>query len=120
MTQRLLSSIDYKTISDKRRHNFNLIHKELGSRNKLNLNISSTEIPMVYPFLVENGKLLKQKLISNKIYVASYWPNVLEWSETTSHEYNIVSNLIALPIDQRYGTSEMSLIISFFNDIIDK
>jgi hypothetical protein len=120
LTQRLLVSIDYKTISEKRMQNFNLIHNELSKKNKLKLDVSSTEVPMVYPFLVENGKLLKQKLISNKIYVASYWPNVLEWSETTSHEYNIVSNLIALPIDQRYGTSEMSLIISFFNDIIDK
>jgi hypothetical protein len=101
LTQRLLSSIDYKTISDKRRHNFNLIHKELGSRNKLNLNISSTEIPMVYPFLVDNGNLLKRKLIEKKVYIASYWANVLEWAELNSLEIDLVQNLIAIPVDQR-------------------
>lgn len=111
LTQRLLSSIDYKTISDKRRHNFNLIHKELGSRNKLNLNISSTEIPMVYPFLVENGKLLKQKLISNKIYVASYWPNVLDWAKADSFEYNLAKNMIAVPVDQRYEIKDMNEVL---------
>lgn len=101
LTQRLLESIDYNTISNKRKENFNYVHKELGKKNKIQFDISSSEVPMVYPFLVDNGSLLKQKLISNKVYVATYWPNVLDWAKHNSFEYNLGQNLIAIPIDQR-------------------
>ena len=53
LTQRLLSSIDYKTISDKRKKNFNIIHNELGKRNKLEFNISSKRFNDI-SFLVLN------------------------------------------------------------------
>ncbi len=118
LTQRLLSSIDYKTISDKRRKNFNIIHNELGKRNKLEFNISSKEVPMIYPFLVLNGSKLKRELIANKIYVATYWPNVLNWAEKDSFEYNITNNLLALPIDQRYSEDDMYRIIEIIKRII--
>jgi hypothetical protein len=118
LTKRLLSSIDYKTISDKRRKNFNIIHNELGKRNKLEFNISSKEVPMIYPFLVLNGSKLKRELIANKIYVATYWPNVLNWAEKDSFEYNITNNLLALPIDQRYSEDDMYRIIEIIKRII--
>jgi len=118
LTQRLLSSIDYKTISDKRKKNFNIIHNELGKRNKLEFNISSKEVAMIYPFLVLNGSKLKRELIANKIYVATYWPNVLNWAEKDSFEYNITNNLLALPIDQRYSEDDMYRIIEIIKRII--
>lgn len=111
LTQRLLSSIDYKTISDKRRQNFNFIHQELGNMNKLKLDISPTEVPLVYPLLVDNGSLLKHKLINNKVYVATYWPNVLEWAELNSFENELTRNLIAIPVDQRYSIDVLSRLL---------
>lgn len=101
LTQRLLESIDYNTISNKRKENFNYVHKELSNKNKLKLDIISTETPMVYPFLVDDGNLLRRELIANKVYVATYWPNVLDWAKPNSFEYNLGLNLIAIPIDQR-------------------
>jgi hypothetical protein len=66
---------------------------------------------MVYLFLVDNGKLLKNQLISNKIYVASYWPNVIKWANSKSFEYDLAENLLAVPIDQRYSKNELDEII---------
>ena len=115
LTQRLLSSIDYKTISDKRRQNFNFIHQELGNMNKLKLDISPTEVPLVYPLLVDNGSLLKHKLINNKVYVATYWPNVLEWAELNSFENELTRNLIAIPVDQRYSENDVDAILNILH-----
>lgn len=111
LTQRLLASIDYNTIAQKRRQNFVFLHNKLGNRNKIKFNISSSEVPMVYPLFVDNGPLLKQKLIANKIYVATYWPNVTDWAEPNSFEFSLVQNLIAIPVDQRYNLDVLSSIL---------
>ena len=42
---------------------------------------------------------------------ATYWPNVLKWCSEDMLEYELTNNIIALPIDQRYGREEMDYII---------
>lgn len=72
LTQRLLSSIDYERTAKKRIENFKQLHQVLETKNKLEFNLADFGVPMIYPYLIDNGKELKQKLIKNKIYVASY------------------------------------------------
>jgi hypothetical protein len=115
LTQRMLGSFDYVSVAQKRRKNFDYIHSKLKSTNSLTLNIKDNMIPMVYPYLVPNGNKLKKKLISNKIYVATYWPNVLEYCEKDSFEYALANNTVFLPIDQRYGVDEMVYIYEKIN-----
>ena len=67
---------------------------------------------MVYPLFVDNGALLKQKLIEKKIYVATYWPNVFEWAELNSFENELAKNLIAIPVDQRYSENDVDAILN--------
>ena len=50
-------------------------------------------------------------LIDNKIYVAKYWPNVLQWSQKDSLEYELTENIIPIPIDQRYNSNDMNRIV---------
>lgn len=111
LTKRLLASIDYNTIAQKRRQNFDFLHNKLGDKNILKFIISATEVPMVYPLFVDNGPLLKQKLIANKIYIATYWPNVFEWAELNSFENELAKNLIAIPVDQRYSIDVLSRLL---------
>lgn len=111
LTQRLLQSIDYEYIKEIRQKNFNSLHFKLSDSNKLMFPVKDTDVPMVYPYLTSNGSKLKKKLISKKIFVPTYWPNVKEWSEQGSFEYDLYDNLVALPIDQRYGKEEMKYII---------
>ena len=79
--------------------------------NNLDFELSSIKCPLVYPFLI-NDSHLKQILIKNKIFIATYWPNVLEWCEETDIEYYLTQNIISLPIDQRYDLNDMSRIVS--------
>lgn len=111
LTHRLLSSINYKSIAEVRLQNFNFLHEELNNKNKLKFEPTSINIPMVYPFLVENGVKIRRELIDNEIFVATYWPNVKDWALPESFEYNLAENLIPLPIDQRYNNSDMRIIV---------
>jgi len=117
LTQRLLCSINYNTVADVRKQNFDFLHQNLKHLNELKIEFESSTVPLVYPFLVENGVGLKRELIANKIFVATYWPNVLDWSESGTYEFYLTNNLIALPIDQRYNNEDMKLLVQMVNSI---
>jgi hypothetical protein len=110
ITKSILCNIDYNFIKRRRVENYNYLRERLNKFNKLEMNLEEQMIPMVYPLLFRNNGL-KQKLIENEIFVATYWPNVLEWVDKKSIEYNYTTNLIHLPIDQRYGKMELDKMI---------
>jgi len=109
LTQRIMQSIDYEAVAQKRRGNYELLHKALGKENNIELPLDKDAVPMVYPFLAPI-KGLREKLIENKIFVARYWPNVLDWCSKEDIEYLLAYQMQPLPIDQRYGIEEMKQI----------
>ena len=111
-TQGILTHIDYPEVIAKRRRNFEYLHNVLGKINQLHLPLIDTfSCPMVYPFIGRNQKDLRRRLIENKVFVASYWPNVLNWAKPGDIEYELTTHLIPLPIDQRYTGKDMDRII---------
>lgn len=115
LTKALLSSIDQDHVRQTRIHNYEYLYSLLKDINKFEApsadKFALSGCPMVYPFLSQDTNLRK-KLIANNIFVATYWPNVIEMGKKGSIEYNVASNLIPLPIDQRYGEEEMIRIIN--------
>lgn len=112
LTERLLKSIDFDAIKQKRKKNYMYLETRLRTDNMLCLpDSSSFECPMVYPFLTKEYSL-KERLIQNKVFVATYWPNVLEWDRQSGFETRLAHDLVCLPIDQRYGESEMEEIVN--------
>ena len=79
--------------------------------------MDSFACPLVYPYLCKNGKDLKKHLIEHSIFVATYWPNVLEWTKQNDLEYELANNVVCIPIDQRYGIKEMDTIIQFIQQL---
>ena len=88
LTQRIMQSIDYKAVANKRRENFQMLHATFGKENNIVLSLEDDAVPMVYPYLVPM-RGLREKLIENKIFVARYWPNVLEWTNEDDLEYQL-------------------------------
>jgi hypothetical protein len=118
LTTAILSSLDYVSIKQKREENFYSIHNELGSFNQLKCISRNIQGPMVYPFLT--GKAgLREFLLSNKIFVAKYWDNLNNTCDENSVEYLLATKLVALPIDQRYGLSEMNVILNLVKSFLD-
>lgn len=114
LTKALMGNINYKYVKERRINNFKVLHSHLKSLFPFDL--SSDDVPLVYPYLVENGYELRQKLINEHVYVATYWPNVLEWTKPGMTEYELTKNLLPLPCDQRYGEEEMNRIIDVINN----
>ena len=110
-TQSILSQIDYNSVIEKRREMYQFISIALKDKNHLHLpSLDSFVCPMIYPFMTSDS-LLRERLIKNKVFVACYWPNVLDWVSKNSIEYHLASQLIPLPIDQRYSIEDMQRII---------
>ena len=110
-TERILSQIDYDIIIQKRRNNYQILSNVLGDKNQLQLPpIDSFVCPMVYPFMTDDESL-RRRLIENKVFVARYWPNVLEWCKKEDIEFKFTNQIMPLPIDQRYGKDDMEWIL---------
>lgn len=110
-TRKILSQIDYNSIIEKRKQNYLFLNDALNERNKLQLPaLDSFTCPMVYPFMTDNESL-RGRLIQNKVFVARYWPNVLEWCGKDELEYIFTTQIIPLPIDQRYVVDDMEKIL---------
>lgn len=111
LTRRLLRSIDYDIAKERRHSNFKMLHSALGTLNKFNVpDLDKFACPMIYPFQTEDLSLRK-KLIEKKIFVAKYWSNVQKWCNLGDFEYKFTEELIPIPIDHRYGASEMNRIV---------
>ncbi len=111
-TRMALGKIDFETIYKRRIDNLYQLAMALKDSNKLQLPLllNRDDVPMAYPYWTDDASL-RQRLIDNHIYVAQYWPNVLDWCQQGDLEYELANNLIPLPIDQRYGEVEMKKII---------
>ena len=116
-TQYILAHIDYDAVIKKRKQNYLCLSEALGEMNLLQLPpIDSFTCPMVYPFMT-NNETLRAGLIENKVFVARYWPNILEWCNNKDIEYKLATCIIPLPIDQRYTKDDMSKIICMINNL---
>lgn len=114
ITQRLLQGINYEVIRETRRNNFKYLHTALGGFNSLGLNLETEAVPLVYPLLTARSEL-RAFLIRNKVYTPVYWPNVTKWCNEGEIEFYYASNLISLPVDQRYSGADMQRIIDLIN-----
>ena len=112
LTRALLSSIDFERIVRIRQDNFSFLHGKLGQANRLPIGEIGKDFicPMVYPYYTSDEDLRK-RLIDNKVFVATYWPNVLEWCRNGELEADLCKHIIPIPIDQRYGREDMERII---------
>lgn len=115
LTENLLHGIDYEFIKSTRNDNYNYLSERLGSKNLLKLN--HVIGPFAYPFMVENGKILRKKLIEKKIYVPILWPNVENAKTASEMDRYLAKNILPLPCDQRYAESDMQTICDLIESV---
>ena len=65
------------------------------------------EGPFAYPYFHVNGMELRRRLAAKKIFVPTYWKNIIENCEKNSLEYIWAADVLPLPCDQRYGAEDM-------------
>lgn len=111
LTQKLMASIDFDEIRERRRNNFAYLQKQLGQAGELaKAELDEIACPMYFIYRSTDPNL-RQKLIANKIFVPTYWANVFEYCQEGGVEYKLASQLLPLPIDQRYNEDDMQRIV---------
>lgn len=116
LTERLLENVDYEMVRERRRTNFLYFQEHLGKLNQLNIaDLQNGDVPMVYPYFTDDLTLRKY-LINNKVFIATYWSNVLQWCMAEDIEFSLERYLIPFPIDQRYDFSNMDRILKIISN----
>jgi hypothetical protein len=117
LTGKILKTIDYEACREIRNRNFQTLHQALSHKNKLVFDVSEIDGPLCYPLLTEK-EAVKRNLISKRIFIPVYWPNVLKWTTDKMFENYLATNLVALPVDHRYSEGDMTRIINYLKQLI--
>lgn len=108
LTYELLQGIHYEYALERRTSNFLYLHRALKAANEIPIHLDEFAVPMVYPYLNSSyGGAAKERLIAQKIYVATYWLG----QRDPARGERLMRDMLALPIDQRYSTVEMDRIL---------
>ncbi len=111
LTERLLQAVDYARARTARAGNALYLHERLGEYNQLYLKIDERVAPLCYPLLPNVETVSKADLLSQRVFVPTYWPEVLERVEKGSFEWNLVTNGLFMPCDQRYNEDDMNRLV---------
>ena len=112
LTEAILSNIDYELAKNQRLQNYEYLNKHLDNTNEFHFSLGNSDTPMVYLYLAKD-QLLKDIMIKNNVFVATYWPNVVQWANPDDLEHYLTTNLLSIIIDQRYCENEMKLILNY-------
>lgn len=118
LTENVLRGIDYDAVRTQRKKNFSYLHAHFHSSNILDLHLP--EAPFMYPLYIDaiDAVVIRKKLAEQNIYIPTLWPNLLETNQRTTDAYYLARNILPLPVDQRYDTSDMRLIIKAIDSLI--
>jgi hypothetical protein len=114
LTSKILNSIDYEVIRKKRNDNFCRLHEKFASINSLKINVDFINGPMCYPLFITDISV-RQRLLTNRVFVATYWPEVKERVGNDSLEFQLVERCLPIPCDQRYSSTDLSVVYHALN-----
>lgn len=122
LTQRLLRALDYHGVKEIRNENFNYLHENLKGINQLEIKLLDINGALCYPLLTHKStaKALRSWLVGQKVFTAKYWPETLARVTKNSFESQLAEELLPIPCDQRYSTSDMNRMISLIGKAINE
>ena len=108
ITANILGAIDYEDVRNKRNENYRTLDASLGTYNTLPF--IAPDGPLAYPFFHPEASTIRKNLAQQGIYIPIYWSNVIDTMNEETIEYQYAANILALPVDQRYGKKEMQIV----------
>ncbi len=106
------STVSIDNLKMIRKRNFQQLDdamRKIGLRSVVDIN--SIDTPLVYPIRINNRDAFRSYLMDNKIYCAVHWPFDNHKPEQRSFAIKNASELISLPIDQRYDNESICYLI---------
>lgn len=116
ISENILRALDYEAIKKRRNENWKYISDRLSKYN--GLKPVRSEGPFAYPLFISDGMNIRKELAEKLVYLPTLWPNVIEEcaEETLENEY--ASNILPIPVDQRYSLRDMEAMCEIIEDVI--
>lgn len=105
LTRNILGAIDYDRVKRTRSDNYHYLKETLGHESMMTA--VTPEGPFVYPLYVKRGIEIRKTLAAQKIFIPTYWNNVIQAMPQNTLEHDLAANILPLPCDQRYGEVHM-------------
>jgi len=112
-----MANIDMVQAANRRRRNFVVLHQCLGDRNELKplIEVALNDVafvPFTYPLFRSHVANLKADLVREGIFVPTLWAALTNDERLSRFERRLTSDVLHLPIDQRYETVDMERLVS--------
>jgi len=119
LAARLLAAVDYDNTRRAREQNFARLHAKLGAYNRLRFEPGEMSAPFCYPLLL-GTPVPWDELWRREIFAPRLWEDVERRSPQAkfSWERQLATQLVALPIDQRYGMEDMDRVIDVVAEVL--
>jgi hypothetical protein len=120
LSSSLLSQINYTVVAAKRRNNYQLYHNALGKFNNTLLlpldlvALSPDTVPFCYPLVLDCSVSFDRRILFEQdIFIAMLWPDVLKRRpDGYTWERQLAQCLLPLPVDHRYGPTEINHVVT--------
>ncbi|MBZ0204733.1 MAG: hypothetical protein K8H89_00310 [Flavobacteriales bacterium] len=122
ISELLLERADHQYCKTARRRNFLKLAELLGPLNTTSADLGPDAVPYCYPlFLQGDRSQLRSDLQALGIFIPVFWNDVIARQDRTGEflfEKNLSRGLLPLPVDQRYGLSEMEILAEQVKSLI--
>jgi hypothetical protein len=103
----LLAGVDADFVCAARRNNFEVLHSELATDNEFEFEFAPDAVPFCYPLLPASA-VSRETLAKSGIFVPRFWQDCLARDDPAfAWEKELSQRLLPLPLDHRYGRSDM-------------
>ena len=113
LSERLLAGLDLADAAARRRANFGVLLEALEESEAVTpllRELPAGVSPLALPVRIDGGRrdTLRAELVRRRIFCPVHWPLPPEIDEQRfSEEHRLASEMLGLPLDQRYGAADM-------------
>lgn len=113
----LLENADYDRVQKARVANYNLLRDLCREMNELE--IESGKCAYMFPLLIPRvGRVVKQRLINERIFVPTLWKGEELDIYGSAFEKNMRDDALFLPVDQRYDEPDMRYMVDCIQRVL--
>lgn len=119
----LLNKVNGEYIGAIRRRNYAYLYDQLSGYSNIkilfNKSLLNENIPIGFPILIKDRDNIKIKLREKSIYCPAHWPILNEkWVNNYQESIQLASNILTLPIDQRYDINDLDRLVYEINNLL--
>ncbi len=120
LVRELIAGIDWKSISQRRRSNWQILSDLLGDElDALHATLPDDVVPLGYVVNVDSRDSLRASLAAKRIFCPVHWPMPAEIpQESFAEAAENSKRFLTIPIDQRYGPDDMQYVANVIKKLL--